>query len=332
MAVNIVDIVNILEVHSLLKPTKRMNEWYQCKCPFHGGGNEKKPSFGISLENQYRGGASYPAGFAHCFACGYAADLEKFVGDLLQLHEINQTGVEWLTENVPGYESSSDFDYLIPESMMKTLDSKYGIECIQMMSQTKPEYVSDEELASYRYTVPYMYERKLTDEIIAKYDIGYDAKWIPPGRTKPVPCITFPVRDRDGHTLFFCRRSIQGKLYNYPTGVTKPVFGLDMVPYGTSSVVICESCINCLTAVAYGYPAVALLGTGNSYQIQQLKELGAHEFVICTDGDEAGRRAASKLKNHLSSVAMVWVINMPEGKDLNDLDKETFDRLYRERE
>ena len=177
-----------------------------------------------------------------------------------------------------------------------------------------------------------MYERKLTDEVIEKYDIGYDAKWIPPGRKKPVPCITIPVRDRQGRTLLLCRRSIQGKLYNYPTGVQKPVFGIDVLPYGLKTVIICESAINAMTAVVYGYNAVALLGTGNPYQIQQLKELGVQNFVICMDGDEAGQKATMKLKKALRTVAMVWSITMPDGKDLNDCSKEEFDNLYLKRE
>ena len=173
-----------------------------------------------------------------------------------------------------------------------------------------------------------MYERKLTDEIIAKYDVGYDANWIPPGRKKKVPCITFPVRDEYGRTLFFCRRSIEGKLYNLPTGVTKPVYGLDMIPKGTKSVIICESILNALTLVEYNYYAVALLGTGNSYQLSQLRRLGCHEYVLCFDGDEAGRRATEKLRKHLQDIAIVWSIVMPEGKDANDCTKQEFDMLY----
>jgi len=332
MAVDIIQIVNILEAHGLLHPTKQMQDWYQCKCPFHGGGNEKKPSFGISLHDQYRGGQSYPAGMYHCFACGASGNLVKLVTEILKLHDIKMTGQEWLIANVPGYDPEADFDYLIPESMMDAINNKYAIDYIQKITQPQPDYISEGELASYRFIVPYMYERKLTDEIIEKYDVGYDAKWVPPGRVKPVPCITFPIRDASGNTLFLCRRSIQGKLYNYPQGVTKPVYGIDMIPEGTHSLVICESCINTLTSVIYGKPAVGLLGTGNSYQIQQLKQLGMDEFVICTDGDDAGRHAAQKLKKQLQSVAFVWVIPMPDGKDLNDLTKEEFDQLYAERE
>lgn len=333
MAADIIQVVNILEVHGLLHPTKQMADWYQCKCPFHSSGNERKPSFGVSLRDQYRNGQLYPAGLAHCFACSYHATLENFVTDLLKLHNISSTGQEWLTANVPSYDPDAEFEHLIPDNLMTALDNKYALNYIQEHTETKKlNYVSEEELASYRYVVPYMKERKLTDELIEKYDVGYDAKWIPPGRVKPVPCITFPVRDKSGRTLFICRRSIQGKLFNYPTGVTKPVYGLDMIPDGTRSLIVCESIIDALTCVSYGYPAVALLGTGNSYQIQQLRELGMQEFVICTDGDDAGWKGAEKLKRGLQSVAFVWVVPMPDGKDVNNLTKSEFDSLYAQRE
>ena len=143
-----------------------------------------------------------------------------------------------------------------------------------------------------------------------------------------MPCITFPVRDAEGRTLFFCRRSVEGKLYNYPNGVTKPVYGLDMIPADCKSVIICESIINALTLWVWGYVAVALMGTGNQYQLTQLKRLGVREFVLCMDGDEAGRKANSKLKNALKQVAIVSTVDMPDGKDVNDLDKSDFDNLY----
>ena len=71
------------------------------------------------------------------------------------------------------------------------------------------------------------------------------------------------------------------------------------------------------------------MGTGNAYQIDQLKRLGIQEFVLCMDPDDAGRRGAKKLKNALKSVALVWNISLPDGKDLNDLEsKAEFDYYY----
>lgn len=331
MADNIRQAIELLANIGYLRTHRITGDYYQVTCPFHSDGNEKKPSCGILLVDRVRGGNRYKAGWFHCFACGYAGDFVPSIDKLFELKHAPERGADWLSRNVPGFDADAAEVSLVSPELLDSISAKFAVRYIQEVTHGKQTYISEAELASYRYTVPYMYERKLTDEIIAKYDIGVDMNWVPPGRKKPVPCITIPVNDASGNTLFFCRRSIEGKLYNYPEGVLKPVFGIDKLPTGVSSVVICESCINALTAVVYGYPAVALMGTGNSYQVQQLKELGVSEFVICCDGDFAGRRAAAQLKRALSSTAIVWTIDMPDGKDLNDLDKETFIQLYNER-
>jgi DNA primase len=120
-------------------------------------------------------------------------------------------------------------------------------------------------------------------------------------------------------------------MFNYPQGIEKSLYGLYELPKNTKSVVICESCFNALTAIKYGYQAVALLGTGTSYEITQLKQLGVQEYVLCLDPDDAGRRGANKLKKALSSVGLVWIVDMPDGKDLNDCTKEEFDKVYADR-
>ena len=87
-----------------------------------------------------------------------------------------------------------------------------------------------------------------------------------------------------------------------------------------------------MTAIKYGYQAVALLGTGTSYEIEQLKQLGVQEFVLCLDGDEAGQRGTEKLKKALSKVALVWTITMPPDKDINDCTEDEFNKFYSMRE
>lgn len=328
--VEIPEVLDKLEAFGLLRQNKQVGNYMQIYCPFHSEGKEKKPSCGVLLVDEVRNGQKYPKGFFHCFACGYAHTIDVAIGDMLKQQHIQQSGIEWLTENIPGFETESDEDDLISSDLMGSLMNKYALDYINLLSNKKQEYVSEEELAKYRYTVPYMYERKMTDELIEKFDVGFDPNWIPPGKKKPIPCITFPVRDREGHTLFFCRRAIERKLYNYPQGVTKPVYGIYELPKGCQSVVVCESAINAITSYRYGRPAVALFGTGNAYQIQQLKELGVHEFILCMDGDEAGQRAAEKLKRALHKVAIVWTVHMPLGEDLNSISEETYMQLLEE--
>ncbi len=325
-------ILDKLESLGFIRLARKTGNYQQVYCPFHNDGNEKKPSCGVLLHQEYRNGKSYPEGWFHCFSCGASYTMVEAVTEMLKLHSITGSGKDWLVENIPGFDIDEVTDTLLPDATVIGLNEKYAANYVRSLVEPVKSYITEEELSKYRFTVPYMYERRLTDEVITKYDIGVDMHWTPPGRKKEVPCITFPVRDRSGRTLFIARRSIKGKLFHYPEGVSKPVYGIEMIPEGCKSVIITESCFNALTCVVYGYNAVALLGTGNSYQIDQLKRLGVHEYVICTDGDEAGRRAASKLKKSLSSVAIIWTVSMPDGKDVNDLTKEEFEEVYSRRE
>lgn len=331
--IDIEQILEKLQSIGLVRLKKVSGDYYTMYCPFHNNGQERKPSFGVLLREQHKNGQTYPAGWAHCFTCGYSKTLSNFISDLLKSKNMSGDGLEWLKQNIPGFDSnSSDIEPLIPIETITSLDASFAVRYIHNYTQPKYSYVTEEELTSYRFTVPYMYERKLTDAIIEKYDIGFDANHIPPGRKKPLPCITFPVRDMDGNTLFFCRRSIEGKYFNYPKDVTKPVYGLYELPKSCKSIVICESCLNSLSVTSFGYHSVALLGTGNAYQISQLRRLGVNEFVLCMDGDDAGRKATSKLKRALRDVGIVWTINMPDGKDANDCTKQEFDLLYENKE
>lgn len=318
----------------LIRLGRPVGDYYQIYCPIHAGGQEQKPSCGVLLHEQYKNGKRTPAGFTHCFSCGLAKPLPDVLTEVLKNKGIGKSGLDWLNENIPGFEGDNvDFDYLIPPDLYGAVQSKYMLDYISTQLNQQKTYVSEQELASYRMIVPYMYQRGLTDEIIEQYDIGYDPNFIPPGRKKPLPCITFPVKDLKGNVLFLCRRSIEGKFFHYPQGVEKSVYGIYELPAGVKSVIICESCLNALRLRTFGYYAVALLGTGTSYEIEQLKQLGVSEFVLCLDGDEAGQRGAAKLKRALSQVALVWTVHMPVDKDANDCKtKEEFDQYYNARD
>lgn len=318
--------INLVRLHKIT------GNYYTIYCPFHSDGKERRPSCGVLLREEYRNGRKYPAGFCHCFTCQYAKTLPEFVTDLLKINSITQTGLEWLQQNIPGFSPDFEYELLLPDNLMNAVNEKFAVNYIHSFNSKQRTYVSEEELKKYRFTVPYMYERKLTDEVIEKYDVGFDPNFIPEGRKNPIPCITFPVRDKEGRTLFIYRRSIESKFFSAPDGVEKPVYGLDVIPNSCKSLCICESIINALTLEGWGYNAVALLGTGTPFQISQLKQLNIRDFVLCLDGDEAGHKGTEKLKRKLAKTAMIWKVNIPPGKDVNDLDKETFDKLYLERE
>ena len=76
-----------------------------------------------------------------------------------------------------------------------------------------------------------MYKRKLTDEVIEMFDVGYDIY---------TDCLTFPCNDEKGNCLFVTRRHTKTKFFHIPTGVEKPVYGLDKITSDMKEVVVCE--------------------------------------------------------------------------------------------
>lgn len=331
-----VDVAEVLEKLSdlnLVKLNRITGKYYSIYCPFHNDGNERHPSCGVLLEDEVRNGESYKAGFWHCFTCGAAYSLADGITKILEGKSLaTKDGLEWLRENVPGFEES-DFDFLVPEELMQGILSKYQLESLRVKSSGETRFVPESELAKYRYTVDYLYERKLTDEVIAKYDVGVDVNFVPEGRKRPVPSVTFPVRDQRGRCLFVCRRSLAGKNFYMPRDIQKPVYGLYELDDDVRSVIVCESIFNALTCVVYGRPAVALFGTGTPYQASMLKRMGFDEIVLAFDPDHAGDLGVKRMRKHLKDAAIVSVMaNIPEGSDINDLSKDEFEDAYRTRQ
>lgn len=265
-------------------------------CPFHADGKERTPSCEILIEDK----EDTKAGTVYCFGCGYKASFLKFVADCLDISYRN--AANWILDN-------STYSLLDTYRDIKLID-------IDELFGKKPEVktVSEEELASYRYYHPYMTQRKLTDEVIQKFDVGYD---------KELDALTFPVYVK-GKCLFVAKRRVSFKRFDMPTMKNKPIYGLDYVKGKT--VIVCESIINALTCYAYGREAIALFGTGSDNNYKELANTDIRHFILMFDGDNAGRAGAERFKKHIHN-AFVTDIIMPQGKDVNDLTKEEFDKL-----
>ena len=313
------EVLNELKIQLALNGIQRFAEFkpgprnIQFNCPIHADGQERNPSCGISIINQ----EGVPAGTVHCFTCGYTATLEQMISHCFGKDDGGVFGREWLIKNFLTISIENRKDII--------LDLQRG------NNKITNNYITEEELDSYRYYHPYMYKRRLTDEIIEKFDVGYDNHFELKdkfGKVKSVlRCLTFPVRDINGNTLFIARRSVDIKFFHYPEGVIKPVYGLYELPDDVGEVIICESILNALTCYVYGKPAVALNGLGTEYQYEQLKRLSARKFIIALDPDEAGQRATRKLRKALRGSKLVTQYEIPKGKDLNDLDKKEFENL-----
>ena len=317
---------------NLLQKTKELDTHIMVQCPYHSGGQERKPSAGIRKSD----------GKFHCFACNEVHELYEVISYCFGKNDIlGKWGWQWLLKNFASVQMEVRKDVQID---LERTNISHKSNLLDNSSDNKYNYVSEEELDSYRYYHPYMYERKLTDAVIATFDIGYDKK---------TDCLTFPVRNTNGDCLFVARRSVKTKYFNYPAGVEKPLYGLyelslfwkgeysveiedeygmvhDIREYAkpyVREIIICESMLDALTCWVYGKPAVALNGLGTKEQFRQLEKLPTRKLILATDNDEAGMKARERIRRNVKGKIITEYI-LPDGKkDINELEKYEFTRL-----
>lgn len=293
---------------ALLHTIRPGNNNVQFSCPIHKNGQEKKPSCGMSLVPTYKGSKVIPAGTVHCFTCGYTATLPEFISNCFGKQDAGIFGNRWLKKNYTALQVQNRPELIL--NMTRGVDNvNKNVEKIVI-----PENVLD----SYRYFHPYMYTRKLTDEIIDIFDVGYDYK---------TNCITFPVKDLDGDVVFVQTRSVKSKFHHYAAGVEKTdyIYGAyEVQKYfpDATEVVVCESILNALTLWTLGIPAVALMGVGGGNQYHILKSLPYRSYVLGLDPDQAGEDAINKLKKRLGRYKILYKYDYPDNRDINDLGSE----------
>ena len=274
-------------------------------CPFHKDGFENRPSCDVLLcDKVVPDGFKetvIPAGTVHCFSCGYSAGFVKFVSDCLGVSFRKAT--EWIL-------CFCDYEIYTEQRDVGNLDI-FSDESEQNNYSSLPVITCD-DLRKYDFYHPYMEKRKLTPEVIEKFEVGYYPK---------EDVLTFPVYV-DGRCLFVAKRKVSYKKFIMPSVKPKPIYGLDYL-CESNKVYITESIINALTLESYGMSAVALFGTGSSYQIDKLNKLSVRKYVLCFDGDEAGINGRNRLLKNLKGKIVTYV-DMPYRKDVNDLTKEEF--------
>ena len=154
---------------------------------------------------------------------------------------------------------------------------------------------------------------------LRKFKIGYDSE---------TNSITFPVWDEHGKLVMVTERSVNTKHFYIPEDVIKPVYLLNFIKKeNITTVYVVESQINALTLWSWGYPAIALIGTGSPHQYEVLKKSGIRNYILCFDGDEAGDKGTNRFKKNMSSDVFISTKLIPRGKDVNNLTKEEFDNL-----
>ena len=279
----------------------------QTSCPFHKNGQERKPSFGVNGEIDK----------CHCFSCSWSGTIEEMISELYGYQDDGNFGKRWLIKRFNTIEIESRPNILENFGGRKNGNSvslhRNSITDCNNKSGENNTFITEEELDKYRYIHPYMSERGLTDEIIERFDIGYDRE-----RKE----ITFPVRDIEGRCVFIAGRSVERKFFRLPKGMDKPIYCSHLFRYGTyTRAYITESFLNCLTCWKYDKPAMAMIGTGNQKQYEILNKLPVREYILAFDPDEAGRKATERFRKNVHGKIIKELV-YPDNRDINDLQEE----------
>lgn len=283
----------------------------QTNCPFHKNGQERKPSFGVNGEIDK----------CHCFSCGWAGTIEEMISELYGYQDEGKFGKRWLIKRfntveietrpniMEGFNGRNNITIWNNNDIHRF---KQHIQGDKSSEQYSGE-ITEEELDKYRYIHPYLYQRGLTDEIIERFDIGYDRE-----RKE----ITFPVRDIEGRCVFVAGRSVERKFFRLPKGFDKPIYCADKFRAGAyRTAYITESFLNCLTCWKYNKPAMAMIGTGNQKQYEILNKLPVREYILAFDPDEAGRKATERFRKNVHGKIIKELV-YTDNRDINDLQEE----------
>ena len=283
-----------------LNTIKIVNGSAMVTCPFHGDHSEKHPSCGVIIDKN-----SDKEGVYHCFACGEKGPLWKLVGACLEKSE--EEAKEWLIDNFA--------DAFIEDSL-------YIPEIV--LGNNKKEFLSEKTLNNFEYdnerAIWYLTEKRhLKKEVVDYFKIGYELA---------TDSITFPIYDENNNLVGISKRSVSGKKFVLPAFTNKPCYLLnEAINKNYTHVYLVESQINALTLYGYGIPAVALFGTGSSYQYDLLNKSGIRHYTLCFDGDSAGKKGRDRFIQNIRKDVLIDYIDMPEKTDVNDLSEEEFFKL-----
>lgn len=268
-------------------------------CPFHAEHREKHPSCGIvSNENNDN------CGVFHCFTCGQSGTILDLIAHCFST-DIS-SAILWLQSHF-----STTFiktEELLPE--------------IEIDKKKSNIYLNESELDNYRYFHPYMFQRKLTEDIIRKFSIGC---------TPDGEYITFPCWDEHDNLIGICKRATNRKQFILPQHMPKCVYLLNfIIKEHITRVYVCEGQFDALVLWTYGYPAIALFGAGTSKtQLEILNNSGIREYILMYDNDMAGRHGAERFKKYIRNDVFVTDILMPQGKDCADCSKEEIEDILK---
>lgn len=325
----LIEQTDIVDVVSRYVNLKRSGRNFVGICPFH---DDKNPSMSVSPElNIY-----------HCFSCKAGGNAINFIKEYEKLN---------FPEAVEKLASMQNFtlEYTDEKSNFKKLDK-------EALSIVKAYYQS--LLYQNQNALHYLYSRGFTDELIAKFELGYapsskntlnllENEKIDPkdalnlGIIKSgeggnlyasfIDRIIFTINNHAGKIVGFGGRTITNHPAKYVNSPQSSVFDKSQIFYAydkakdeiykLKEIIITEGYMDTIMLHKAGHKnAVAVLGTALTPKHLPLLRRSNAKITLCFDGDSAGINAAFKSsKLLLQNDFDTSVVVIPKGADPADL-------------
>ncbi len=322
------------------------------KCPFHGGGNERTPSFSINDKD----------GFYHCFGCGESGDMFTFVEKME--HMGFSEAVEFLADKA-GVELQKEKG----KDSRERSEGEVLLELNQRLQGTFHHMLMKTDIG--RKGLEYLRKRKISDEMIERFQLGYapaDTSWLHSFLSSkgysdemlrksglfsqnhyPYPLfadrLIFPVRNRQGKTIAFSGRDLSGR-ENAPKYVNSPetpvyskrhnCFGiyeaLDTLKAGTSPAILVEGNFDVVSMHQAGLSsAVAPLGTSFTEEQADLLSRYTDRIDLLFDSDGAGEKATVKAISIIHPKGLECHIHrLSLGKDASEIIEKEGEKALRD--
>jgi len=315
---NRLDAISI--VGDYVRLEKKSGRWWG-RCPFHGGGQEKTPSFKVDPDLK----------MYHCFGCGKGGSVISFVMEMDKLtypeaikNLAQKIGIEIIYEE--GRENDSE-DRSVKEELF---------ELYKRTTVTFQHFLNEKQEG--KAALDYIEKRGINREMIERFKLGYapsnrdflhnflktkgysdnflEKSGLFSQRYKTVPLFSgrliFPISDRQGRIVAFGGRSLPGMLQSdgseppkyinspetevYKKGQT--LFAVDLAKQAmrqSKSVFLAEGYLDVIALNQAGIEnAVAPLGTAFTDEQAVWLRRWIEKVILIFDDDEAGKKAAYK--------------------------------------
>ncbi len=321
------DIVDIISQYMHLKRSGRN---YFGLCPFH---SEKSPSFSVSPDKQ----------IFHCFGCGVGGNVFTFLTKIEGINFIEAVQILAERSNIqlPTIENKGD----IAKEELKA--KVYKVNEFTANYYHDNLYKSEAKIAQ-----EYIKKRKLTNETLKSYKIGYsgkfdelyqalkkegfqekeilesglvnkneNGKYIDRYRNR----LMFPICDVRGRVIAFGGRVLDDskpKYINSPENIVyskgRHLFGLNVAKRGdTKKILIVEGYMDVISLHQRGITnVVAALGTALTQQQGWLLRKNTEQIILSFDSDEAGLTAKMRALDIMQNMGCdIRILQMEGAKD-----------------